>query len=49
MILNIRVNPKASRNLIKKEKDYFKVYLTRPADGGLANKQLIDLLAEYLM
>jgi uncharacterized protein (TIGR00251 family) len=48
MILNIRVIPKASRNLIKKENDSLKVYLTKPADKGLANEQLIDLLAEYL-
>ena len=48
MILNIRVIPKASRKLIKKEDDRLKVYLTKPACNGLANKQLIDLLAEYL-
>lgn len=38
----------ASRNLVKQEKDYLKVYLTKPAQDGLANNQLIDLLAEYL-
>lgn len=48
MILNIRVIPKASRNLVKKENDRFKVYLTKPAQDGLANNQLIELLAEYL-
>lgn len=48
MILNIRVIPKASRNLVKQEKDYLKVHLTKPAQDGLANNQLIDLLAEYL-
>ena len=48
MILNIRVAPKASRNLVKKEKDCLKVYLTKPAQDGLANSQLIDLLSEYL-
>lgn len=47
-ILNIRVIPKASRNLIKEEQGYFKVYLTKPASGGLANAQLIELLADYL-
>ena len=47
MILNIRVVPKASRNLIKKENDSLKVYLTKPAQDGLANTQLIELLSEY--
>jgi uncharacterized protein len=48
MILRVRVAPKASRNLVKKEKDRLKVYLTKPAQDGLANAQLIDLLAEHL-
>ena len=47
MILNIRVIPRASRNLVKKEADGLKVYLTKPPEEGLANAQLIDLLAEY--
>ena len=48
MILNVRVSPKASRNLVKKEGDVYKVYLTKPAQDGLANEQLVDLLADYL-
>lgn len=48
MILNIHVIPKASRNLIKKEKDSLKAYLTKPQEKGLANKQLIELLAAHL-
>ncbi len=48
MILNIRVISKSGRNLIKKENNYFKVYLTQPAHSGLANKQLIELLAKHL-
>jgi len=48
VILNIRVIPKASRNLIKKENDSLKAYLTQPAHHGLANKQLIELLARHL-
>ncbi len=31
----------------KKENNRYKVYLTRPAHNGLANKQLIELLAEH--
>ena len=48
MIMRIRVCPKASRNLVKKEDDILKVYLTKPAQEGLANSQLIELLSEYL-
>jgi len=48
VILNIRVIPKASRNLIKKENDSLKAYLTKAAQNGLANKQLIELLAKHL-
>lgn len=48
MILHIRVIPRAGRNLIKRENDRLKVYLTKPPQDNLANIQLIDLLAEYL-
>lgn len=48
MVLNIRVSPKSSRNLVKKEGGSLRVYLTKPAQDGLANHQLIELLAEYL-
>lgn len=48
MILSIRVVPKASRNLIKKEANRLKAYLTKPAQEGKANEQLIALLSEYL-
>ncbi len=48
MILSIRVAPRASRNFVKEEGKKFKVYLTKPAQDGLANEQLIDLLSEYL-
>ncbi|MCK9603148.1 MAG: DUF167 domain-containing protein [Candidatus Omnitrophica bacterium] len=48
MVLNIRVIPKASRSLVKEEEGRLKVYLTRPAQDGLANAQLIELLAEHL-
>ncbi len=48
MILNIRVIPKAGRNFVKEEDKAFKIYLTQPAHEGIANKQLIELLAEHL-
>jgi len=47
MIFSIRVHPKASKNLIKKEANYLKVYLTKPPEDGLANAQLIDILSDY--
>ena len=37
----------ASRNLIKKENNTLKAYLTKPAQDNLANMQLIDLLSGY--
>jgi len=48
MTFKLRVVPKASRNLIKQEAGALKVYLTKPAADGLANEQLIKMLAEYL-
>lgn len=48
MILNVHVIPKASKAVFKKENDCLKVYLTKPAQDGLANTQLIALLSEYL-
>ena len=47
MIFAVRVIQKASRNLVKEESDHLKVYLTKPAQDGLANIQLISLLAEH--
>jgi len=47
MILNIRVIPRASRNLVKEESPGLKVYLTKPAQDGLANAQLVDLLSRH--
>ena len=47
MFLNIRVIPKSSKNHVKREGEGFKVYLTKPAHEGLANKQLIEVLADH--
>ncbi len=47
MIFNVRVTPKASRNRVELAGNKLKVYLTRPAQDGLANNQLIDLLSAY--
>ena len=48
MILSVRVQPKSSRNLVKQENGTLKVCLTKPAESGLANAQLIELLAKHL-
>ena len=48
MLLDIRVIPKASRNLVKEEDGRLKVYLTSPAQDGKANAQLIELLSKQL-
>ena len=49
MIFDVRVNPKAGRNFVLSvQGNKFKVYLTKPAACGAANKQLIDLLSKHL-
>lgn len=47
MILSVRVQPRSSRNLVKEENGRLKVYLTKPAESGLANAQLIELLSGH--
>ena len=47
MKLRVHVIPKASKLLVKQERDRLKVYLTRPAQDGLANAQLVCVLASY--
>jgi hypothetical protein len=48
MIINVKVNPKAKKNLIKKEKDdFFRVYVTAPPVAGKANKAMIEMLRDY--
>jgi uncharacterized protein len=48
VVLNVRVVPRSSRELVVKEDTRYKVYLTKPAQEGLANEQLIALLSEHL-
>ena len=47
MKINVRVVPRASRTEVKPENGILKVYLTKPAVDGLANTQLIEVLAEH--
>ena len=47
MVINVRVVPRASRNLVKRESENsFKVYLTKPAIEGQANEELVKAI-EY--
>jgi len=48
MILDVCVNPRASRNHVQRQGNMLKAYLIKPACKGMANKQLIDLLNAYL-
>ena len=47
MFIDIRVTPKASRDLVKDEGGKLKVYVTSPAQDGLANARVIELLAKH--
>ena len=47
MNLNIKVIPGAKKNLLKKEGEIYKIYLTAPAVEGKANEALIEFLADY--
>ena len=48
MILSVRVNPRSSKARVKEENGSYKVNVTRPAEDGQANAQLIELLSEHL-
>jgi uncharacterized protein len=47
MLINVRVVPKSSRTAVSEEPGGLKVHLTRPAQDGEANEQLVDLLAGH--
>ncbi len=46
--LEIRVQPKASRNKVVVNGDIIKVYVTTAPEDGKANKAVVDLLAKHL-
>lgn len=46
-IINVRVIPRAKKNLVKTELDRLKIYLTAPPQDGKANKLLIQVLAGH--
>jgi len=47
MIFNVRVIPRSSRSRIQQEGNNLKAHLTKPAQEGMANQQLIELLSEH--
>ena len=47
-IIEVKVVPSAKRAMIKKEPDFWKIYLTAPAVDGKANKALIEYISDYL-
>ncbi len=47
MIVEVKVIPKASRNLVKVEAGRLKAYVTTAPEKGKANKSLIALLSSY--
>lgn len=44
---NIRVIPRAKKNLVKAEPGRLKVYLTAPPQDGKANELLQEILADH--
>ena len=47
MMYSVRVIPKSSRIRVEADGISLKVHLTRPARDGLANEQLVDVLAQH--
>ena len=48
MRITVKVIPRSSRICVEEKGDNLKVRLTRPAVDGEANRQLIEVLADYL-
>jgi uncharacterized protein (TIGR00251 family) len=47
LLVDVKVIPKSSRNLVKEDASRLKVYVTVPPEKGKANEVVIDLLADY--
>ena len=47
MEIQVKVIPSAKKNMIKREGELYKVYLTAPPEDGKANKMLLHCLAEH--
>lgn len=46
MIIDIKVTPKASANMVKEDNGLLRVYVTAVPEDGKANKVVIKLLAK---
>jgi uncharacterized protein (TIGR00251 family) len=47
VIIKVRVVPGSGRRLVKEGEGILKVYLTKPAIDGQANKELVELLSGH--
>jgi uncharacterized protein (TIGR00251 family) len=47
MQIKVRVIPRAKKQKIEEIEGILRVYLNEPAEGGRANKKLIEVLAEH--
>ena len=48
MKINVKAKPRAKNNLVQKiDEENFAVFVTAPPIKGLANRAIIDLLADY--
>lgn len=47
MKIKVKVIPNAKKQRIEQTNEGFKIYLTVPAQEGRANKNLVEVLAEY--
>ena len=49
MFIKVKVFPDSKKDeIIKKEDDRFEIKVREKAEGGLANKKMIEILAKYL-
>ncbi len=46
LILNVKVIPSASKDMVKEDKGFLKVYVMKPAVEGKANQAMINLFAD---
>lgn len=47
IVINVKVIPRSSRNLVKEEGARLKAHVTAAPEKGKANKALIELLSSY--
>lgn len=47
MNVQVKVLAGSSKNMVKRENDYLKIYVNAPREKGKANKQVIETLARH--